>query len=143
MIVRAAVGGVSSILLRQAKQGKEVISDSLVLTRQEEEKETTMRRISLPGPPSFVPKDFSRSPLGSAIRKGSIFDRVGPGGEETSGKSRKLSVVWSKTTPGANLSTGIIDSQWIAPNLIIKQKEIAAQFDGENLPQEGTSYNDR
>ena len=142
MIVRAAVGGVSSILLRQAKQGKEVISDSLVLTRQEEEKETTMRRISLPGPPSFVPKDFSRSPLGSAIRKGSIFDRVGPA-DETSGKSRKLSVVWSKTTPGANLSTGIIDSQWIAPNLIIKQKEIAAQFDGENLPTEGTSNNDR
>ena len=110
MIVRAAVGGVSSILLRQAKQGKEVISDSLVLTRQEEEKETTMRRISLPGPPSFVPKDFSRSPLGSAIRKGSIFDRVGPGADETSGKSRKLSVVWSKTTPGANCFTWIIDS---------------------------------
>ena len=104
MIVRAAVGGVSSILLRQAKQGKEVISDSLVLTRQEEGKETTMRRISLPGPPSFVPKDFSRSPLGSAIRKGSIFDRVGPA-DETSGKSRKLSVVWSKTTPGANCFT--------------------------------------
>ena len=110
MIVRAAVGGVSSILLRQAKQGKEVISDSLVLTRQEEEKETTMRRISLPGPPSFVPKDFSRSPLGSAIRKGSIFDRVGPGADETSGKSQKLSVVWSKTTPGANCFTWIIDS---------------------------------
>ena len=33
--------------------------------------------------------------------------------------------------------------QWTEPNLIIKQKEIAAQFDGENLPTEGTSYNDR
>ena len=95
MIIRS-VGVVSSILLRQAKQASQVSSDTVV-NRQEER--STMRRISLPAPPAITPKDFTRSPLGPAIRKGSIFDRVGPT-DESSGRSRKLSVVWSKTTPG-------------------------------------------
>ena len=81
------------------------------------EKEGRMRRISLPSPPAPLPLNFSspgaregrpeggrpapegRPEGGRPSRKGSIFQRLGPEQEH-----RKLSVVWSRSTPGDGMA---------------------------------------